>query len=327
MEGSITKLKLLKIWEMLCRETDENNSMPSTVIIKNLSEMGIPCDRRTLYKDIEALNENGYEVLCKRSRQNEYYVLDRNFNDAELHILIDAVQAATFITEKKTVDLVNRIASLSGDCKAKILKANTVAFNTVKNTNERIYYSVNEIITAIDNQKKIEFYYFDYDASHKRVYRKEKQAYKVNPYATIYSNDSYYLLCYDDKHEGMAHYRIDRMDTVKIIDEPITKRADLKAFNIKKHKKQIFNMFAGEDVTVTIRIDKRLIDAMYDKFGSSIKMRMVNESEAEFTTDVQISSPFIGWCISFGNKLKVISPSSVVEKIKNQIEELKDLYN
>lgn len=327
MEGSITKLKLLKIWEMLCRETDENNSMPSTVIIKNLSEMGIPCDRRTLYKDIEALNENGYEVLCKRSRQNEYYVLDRNFNDAELHILIDAVQAATFITEEKTVDLVNRIASLSGDCKAKILKANTVAFNTVKNTNERIYYSVNEIITAIDNQKKIEFYYFDYDASHKRVYRKEKQAYKVNPYATIYSNDSYYLLCYDDKHEGMAHYRIDRMDTVKIIDEPITKRADLKAFNIKKHKKQIFNMFAGEDVTVTIRIDKRLIDAMYDKFGSSIKMRMVNESEAEFTTDVQISSPFIGWCISFGNKLKVISPSSVVEKIKNQIEELKDLYN
>lgn len=327
MEGSITKLKLLKIWEMLCKETDENNSMPSTVIIKKLSDMGIPCDRRTLYKDIDALNENGYEVLCKRSRQNEYFVLERNFNEAELHILIDAVQAATFITEEKTTDLVNRIAALSGDCKAEILKANTVAFNTVKNTNERIYYSVNEIITAIESKKKIEFYYFDYDVKRQKVYRREKQAYKVNPYATIFSNDSYYLLCYDDKHEGMAHYRIDRMDTVRITDEPITKRADLKAFDIKKHKKQVFNMFAGEDVNVTIRVDKRLIDAMYDKFGSSIKMKMVSESEAEFSTDVQISSPFIGWCISFGNKLKVISPTFVVEQIKNQIEELKNIYN
>ena len=289
--------------------------------------MGIPCDRRTLYKDIDALNENGYEVLCKRSRQNEYYVLDRNFNDAELHILIDAVQAASFITNEKTADLVDRIASLAGDCKAEILKANAVAFNTVKNTNEKIYYSVNEIINAIENQNKIEFYYFDYDVKHEKVYRKDKQLYKVNPYATIFSNDSYYLLCYDDKHEGMAHYRIDRMDRVKITDEPITKRADLKAFNIKKHKKQVFNMFAGKDVTVTIRVDKRLIDAMYDKFGASIKMKMINETEAEFSTDVQISTPFIGWCISFGNKLKVISPSDVVEKIKAQLDELTNLYN
>lgn len=86
-------------------------------------------------------------------------------------------------------------------------------------------------------------------------------------------------------------------------------------------------MFAGQDTAVTIKIDKRLIDAMYDKFGMGIKMRMISEDEAEFTTDVQISSPFIGWCISFGKKLKVVSPPSVVEEIKNQIDELKDLYN
>lgn len=327
MEASITKLKMLKIWEMLCRETDEDNPMPSTAIIKKLGDMGIPCDRRTLYKDIDALNENGYEVLCNRSRQNEYYVLERNFDLAELHILIDAVQAASFVTEDKTTELVNKIATLSGEKKAEVLKSNTVAFNTVKSTNEKIYYSVNEIITAIECKKKIEFYYFNYDTSHQKVYRKDKQKYVVNPYATIFSNDSYYLLCYDDKHEGMAHYRIDRMDTVRITDEPITKRADLKKFDIKKHKKQVFNMFAGEHTGVTIRIDKALIDAIYDKFGTSIKMQAVNENEAEFTTEVQISPAFIGWCISFGNKLQVISPDTVIEKIKEQIEGLKNLYN
>ena len=125
----------------------------------------------------------------------------------------------------------------------------------------------------------------------------------------------------------MAHYRIDRMDLVEIVDEKITKREDLKSFSVKKHKKQIFNMFAGKDTSVTIRIDKRLIDAMYDKFGSSIRMKMVSETEAEFTQDVQISSAFIGWCISFGDKLKVISPSSVIDKINEQIKTLTEMYN
>lgn len=327
MEKSITKLKLLKIWEILCQETDENNPMPSTVLLEKLDSLGIPCDRRTLYKDIDALNENGYEVLCNRSRKNEYYVLDRKFDNAELHILIDAVQAASFITENKTAELVNKIAGLSGNCRAEVLKANTVAFNTVKNTNEKIYYSVNEIITAIDLKRKIEFLYFDYDTEHQKKYRREGGKYIVNPFATIFSNDSYYLLCYDDKHEGMAHYRIDRMDAVKILDEKITKRENLNSFNVKKHKKQIFNMFAGEDTRVTIRIDKRLIDAMYDKFGAGVRMKMINENEAEFTQDVQISSAFIGWCISFGNMLKVVSPTSVIEKINAQIDVLKNMYN
>ena len=326
MEKSITKLKMLKIWEILCRETDENNPMPSTVLMKMLADMGIPCDRRTLYKDIEALNENGYEVLCNRSRQNEYYVLDRKFDNAELHILMDAVQASSFVTEEKTNELVGKIATLAGNCKGEVLKSNAVAFNTVKSTNEKIYYSVNEIVTAIEEKKKIEFYYFDYDASHNKVYRKNKQKYTVNPYATIFSNDSYYLLCYDDKHEGMAHYRIDRMDTVKITDAPITKRPDLKKFDVKKHKKQVFNMFLGENVAVTMRIKTSLFDTIFDKFGTSIQLKMVSENEAEFTQDVQISPAFIGWCCSLGNKLKVVSPSSVVEKIKNQIEELRNEY-
>ena len=108
MEKSITKLKMLKIWEILSQETDEDNPMESTTLLKKLDELGIPCDRRTLYKDIEALNDNGYEILCNRSRKNEYYVLDRKFDNAELHILIDAVQAASFITENKTPLLQSR---------------------------------------------------------------------------------------------------------------------------------------------------------------------------------------------------------------------------
>ena len=109
-----TRIKLMKIWEILRQETDEDNPMPTSVLMKKLDEMGIHCDRRTIYADIKLLNDCGYEVLCNKSQKNEYYVVDRSFDLPELRILLDAVQAASFITEKKTEEFVDKIADLAG---------------------------------------------------------------------------------------------------------------------------------------------------------------------------------------------------------------------
>lgn len=196
-----TRIKLLKIWEILCQETDEEHPMESTVLIEKLAELGVPCERKTLYRDIETLCEYGYEVICERGKKNQYYVLDRSFDLPELHILLDAVQAASFITPQKTVQLVDKIANLAGSRKGEVIKRNIVSFNNTKNTNEKIYYSVNEIVRAITKKKQIEFLYFDYDSKHNKVYRKEGNKYVMNPYATIFSNDNYYMLAYNDKHK------------------------------------------------------------------------------------------------------------------------------
>ena len=106
------KIKLLKIWEILSRDTDENNPMPTPVLIEKLAECGIEVDRKILYSDIKLLNDFGYEVMCRRSSSNEYYVEDRKFNIPEIHILMDAVRAAGFITEKKTDELISNIGRL-----------------------------------------------------------------------------------------------------------------------------------------------------------------------------------------------------------------------
>lgn len=161
MKGSNSrKIKLLKIWEILNRDTDENNPMSTPVLIEKLSECGIEVDRKILYSDIKLLNNFGYEVMCHRSSSNEYYVADRKFDIPEIHILMDAVKAAGFITEKKTDELVNKIAQLAGSQRAEVLTRNVVEFNTTKSVNENIYYSVYEIATAIEEEKKITFTYF-----------------------------------------------------------------------------------------------------------------------------------------------------------------------
>lgn len=297
---NISKIRLLKVWEILRTETDEDNPMGTPILLQKLANQGIKCDRRTVYRDIQLLNDFGYEILHNRGISNQYFVVDRSFDVPELRILLDAVQAASFITPKKTEVLVDKIADLAGSHRAELLKNNIVRFNITKHTNEAIYYSVNEIERAIIEQKKVSFFYFDYNANGERVYRKAKKRYIVNPYATIFSNDNYYLVCYSDKYKNVTHYRIDRMESVEVESDNITPTSCISSFNISEHRKQVFGMFVGKEERVSIVIENSLI--------------------------FQISPMFIAWCCSFGDKLNVISPQKVITEIKNYITQLKDIY-
>ena len=324
---NFSKIKLLRIWEILKQDSDENNPLTTNQILEKLSESGIVCDRRTLYQDISTLNSYGYEVICKKGQHsNGYYVIDRSFDVPELRILIDAVQAASFISPKKTVELTDKIAALGGSYRADILKKNIVEFNTTKHNNEHIYYSVNAIEDAILAEKKISFQYFDLNESHERVFRKNGENYLVNPVATVFSNDNYYLICYHDNHDGITTYRIDRMLNVSVSDQEINKAAQPKGLNIAKHRKQSFSMFGGITETVKFEADKNLLDVIYDKFGEDTQIRSIGNGKISFTADVQVSPVFFGWCCMLGDKLRVAQPESILLAFKQHLAKISLFY-
>ena len=64
-----------------------------------------------------------------------------------------------------------------------------------KHNNERVYYSIDAITTALLEKKKLSFCYFDYGIGGKRIYRKDKARYEVNPLGLVYSEDKLYLVC------------------------------------------------------------------------------------------------------------------------------------
>ena len=321
------RLKLLKLWEILQQETDKDHTLSTSELLLRLKNIGIVCDRRTLYADIKALNENGYEIKCVRRIANEYYVEKREFSLAEIQILMNAVQAASFISEDKTSLLVDKISELAGSRRAEVIKQNIVAFNTLKSSNEEIFMIVSIITNAINKARKIEFLYFDYDLNGRRVFRKENKVYKVNPIATIFSNDKYYLLCYDDKYGNLSHYRIDRMAKVHLSNEQITPSELNNPSVIREHKKQLFGMYKGEECNVTFEADNSLIDAVLDKFGFETHLFPNTETTFRFSSIVQISPVFFGWCCSFGNKLKIVAPNNIVETMKKHLNILSALYD
>ncbi len=322
------KIRLLKIWEILKQESDEDNYISSKDIMEKLGEMGIECDRRTLYDDIDVLNDFGYEVLVEKQpgKANMYYVVDRTFDVPELRILMDAVQAASFVTPKKTKLFLEKIADLGGSSRAEILKKNIVNFDTSKHSNEEIFYSVDEIERGILSGKKVSFLYFEYNTKKEKVYRKNKKRYVVNPCATIFSNDNYYLVAYNEKYDSINAYRIDRMDKVRVEEEKKINPPKDK-FDLKRHKVEVFDMFTGETKRVRIWFDKQVIDPVMDKFGETIRIAEIDENTAEIMVDVQISERFLAWVCSFAEKMWIKGPEEIVVQVKEYIKKMYSNYS
>lgn len=320
MQENRQKIKLLKLTELLRQETDELHPLSTNEICNRLGAMGISCERRTLAKDIALLNEQGFEVMwCKVGKEKGYYIEDRSFSVPELKILIDAVQAANFITDKKSAELIDKISALGGSHQADILKSNIVCFNTRKHSNEAIYYSVGYLEDAIQNQSKVLFRYFDLDEHGEKIYRRDGHRYVVEPVALVFHEDNYYLVIYSAKHDGTANYRVDRMDSVEVLDELVSQKAlDLRN-EVSGYTERVFKMYGGQPVDIVIEFDDRLIGVVYDKFGEDTKMIRTHEHKCVATVNVQISPTFWGWLFQFGKQMRILSPNNLIEEHKNLV--------
>jgi predicted DNA-binding transcriptional regulator YafY len=323
------KIKLLKLWEILNTETDEDHPISTVELIKRLGEEGIPVDRKILYKDIKLLQDNGYDIKCDKQRSNKYYVCFRAFDASEIRVLIDAVQASRFLSPRITKDIVGRLAALAGSRKGLAMQNHTADITSVKTTNEKVIYAVDAIEEALEKGVKIKFNYFDYNTEREPVYRmngSEKKVYEASPIATVFDDDKYYLICFHDKYKGPTNYRIDRMANVTVTDEPISRKADIKSFDVEKYKSQLFGMYSGDSKAVTFVAEKELIDVIFDKFGSEVTVSPTLDGKLRCKARVQIGPVFVAWLCSFEDKIKVIDPPSVVKKIKENLNKILDQY-
>lgn len=322
-QDNYRKIKLLKLLDMLRHETDEQHPLSTTQICAKLGSMGIVCDRRTLPRDIATLNDQGYEIMSVMIGHDKcYYVEDRSFSIPELKILIDAVQAASFITDKKTAELVEKIAALGGTHRAEILKSNMVCFNTRKHSNEQIYYNVDTLERAIQSNKKVIFYYYNLDENGNKVYRRNHHHYVVEPIALVFNEDNYYLISYSSRHDGTANYRVDRMEAVEVVEEDICEKAISLRESVSGYTEQVFKMYGGPSVTVELEFDDTLIGVVFDKFGENTPMRRCPSGHCVATVDVQISPVFWGWLFQFGKQMQILSPNSVIEMYNQTVDKL-----
>ncbi len=312
------------IMKVLLEKTNQDNPLTSQGIIDELKKYGMKLERKTIYEAIDNLITFGIDIKQSKVKPKGFYVAANDFDTPELKLLIDAVQSSKFITEKKSIELIDKIKKQTDIYTAEKLQRNVHISSRVKSNNEHIYYTIDKIHQAIAENKRISYQYCEYNLNKNLVTKKAGRYYEYNPVALIWDDEYYYLVVYDDKHDNYIHFRTDKMKNAKILD--IHRVLPSEDFNAANYAKQIFSMFGGETSEVTLRVDNSFIGVIIDKFGKDIAI-VKNDKTFDVTVNVAVSNSFFGWLFQLGPKVKIISPTSVIEKYADTLTETTAQYN
>lgn len=313
--------------KILAEYTDDQHGLAMPQIIDKLEEAGVHADRKTLYADLEELARFGVDINSERIGRNTYYYIGaRQFELAELKILVDSVEAAKFITDEKSKALINKLSKLVSVYEAEQLQRQVELNGRVKTINRMIYNNVDVLHTAIRLAHQIRFHYCQWDLKGNLVPRNDGKWYEVSPWCLMQNHEYYYLIGYDSENEQVKHYRVDKIKDIEVLDVPCEGAEAFRAFDLAKYATCLFGMFSGEEERVSLECRNEMVGVIIDRFGKDV--RRIPKGRDSFVAYVNVipSRQFLGWVIGLGEKVKVIAPATVVDMMKEEVQRLNAQY-
>lgn len=309
------KLKLLYLAKILMDETDIEHPLSTKELIDKLSSLDIKVERKTIYSDVECLREFGMDIefLPERSRGG-YYLASREFELAELKILVDMVQSSRFLTKKKSRELIHKLETLASRHDAAQLQRTVYVGNRAKAENETVYYGVDMIHRAIQDNKGITFQYAEYTASKELKLKKDGSRYQVSPYYLTWNNENYYLVGVDESIGAIRHYRVDRMKQIDISSKERGHRELFDNFDIAEYTNAAFGMFGGEKTSVVLECQNSLVSVVLDRFGKEVSVHPKDKDYFTVKVNVVTSNQFYGWLSGLSGQVRIISPQDKKEE-------------
>ena len=327
MAGNKQKLKLLYLIKIFTEDTDDQHALTLPQIAEKLDAYGVSAERKTLYQDFELLRDFGFDIIGQQARRNFYYHMgNRRFELPELKLLVDSVQSAKFITDKKSNALIKKLEGMVSKYEARKLQRQVIISGRIKAMNESIYYNVDKLHEAIGTDRQIRFKYFRWNINKEMELRKDGAWYQVSPWALMWDDENYYLVGYDAEDGKIKHYRVDKMWRISVADRKREGKEQFRAFNMPRYTKSLFGMFGGEEVKVTLEAENGMVGILLDRFGKDIPVKPVDADHFRTSVVVAVSSQFLGWIMALGDGVKIIGPDKVVTRMKEEIRLISQMY-
>ena len=310
-----SNIRIIELLRFLYQQTDEAHAVTVSEMIEYLKSKGIPSVRQTVYTDLEALDTAGIDIVQIKSTQNRYFIGSRIFEYPELKMLVDAVASSKVISAKKSQALIQKLGQLTSIQQAEQLQRLASLSSRVKPHNEKVYYIIDIIQTAILDQHQISFQYYEYTPEKKKILKHDGYRYILDPYALEWKNDHYYLIAYSHKHKGIAHFRVDRLTSVEPLDSKFQPMPD---FDVAAYTNKMVDMFAAEHAEqVKLLCSNELMRVIIDHYGEDIEISPYDDTHFTVIIEVNPSGTFYGWVFKFMGKIRILSPQSCVDKMQD----------
>ncbi|MGI6220513.1 MAG: helix-turn-helix transcriptional regulator [Coriobacteriales bacterium] len=318
------KLKLLYLYKMLAEETDADHGLSMADILERLEELGIPAERKGIYRDIDVLREFGYKINTIQRMPVEYTLERTGMELSELMLLVDAVQSCRFLTKRMSARLVNQVRELASPRERDQLDKRVHVDDRVKHQNESVFHNVDVIHEAMRLKRKVSFLYYKYDINMQPVLQHDGKPYVHTPVQVVFSDGFYYLVSWTDTYEEFVRFRIDRMRIVQVTDEKATRNERIANFAFEGFAYQSFGMFDGELIHPRLRVAADAMDIVVDRFGDEIHPSACDDGTAELSVAVRKSPQFFGWVASMNGHVTIVGPAKLVDEYRTWLRGLAD---
>ena len=236
------------------------------------------------------------------------------------------MRSATCITEKKTAQLVNKLASLAGRHCARVLEQKHRVYSVQKSHNENIFRFTDRLHQAVETDRQVTFYY----RRNRRLRCKEDgtpKRYQVSPVGTVFNDGFYYLVGESNDHpKRLLSYRVDRMQQLEISEEPRVLTEVGRRFSKEQYKRRVFSMYTGTPTRVIFLIQSEWIDVVTDAFGPVVPQQPEPDGWYRVVADVDISPTFFAWCCHFTHGFRIAGPETVLMQMREYLERLMAQY-
>lgn len=320
------KLKIMYLMKILLEETDEDHDLTLNEIVEKLKAYNVTAERKSLYSDIENLRTFGLDIIgMQYGKTYHYKVASRQFQLVELKLLVDAVQSSRFITKKKSDELIAKLESYASKYEAKKLARQVNVNGRVKTMNERIYYSVDKIHEALNEEGQIKFQYFTWTADKKMELKHGGAYYSVSPWALCWDDEKYYLVGYDNREYKIKHFRVDKMADVSVVYEEREGKEEFSKMQMSEYTNRLFGMFDGNLETVTLLCENHAANVIIDRFGTDIPLMKTDAEHFTVRVRVSVSKLFLSWIMAIPG-VKIVAPERTVDMMKSEIKRLQEMY-
>ena len=312
--------RILDIMKLLFEKTDEEHWITTEQIRDELELMGYERpNRKTIDPNIQFLiEEMGLDIEKERGVSNRYRWVGREFELAELKLLVDAVQSSRFISDGRSKDIIRKLKGLTSEAMGEQLDRKVITTNTFKRDNSSVLYSIDAINEAIRNRKRITFQMVDYDVDMNEVLRYDGLLHEASPYALIWNNDYYYMLAMAAGEDKVKPYRVDRMKNTAVSEAA----ADPSPVDFKpeKYSSKVFDMFGGEPAEIMLECKAYIMNYLVDRFGKDFRV-VEKREDGTFVADVVVeaSPTFFSWVFQFGGDAKIIGPDKTREEFMKMV--------
>lgn len=313
------KLALIRIWQILKDYSDYNHPLTQEEIAKHLeNNYGIVIERKAISRNLSLLKEAGFEIDSCRAGS---FLDCHDFEDSELHLLIDGILSSKHITAKHSKDLINRLCGLSN----KYFRASVKHIHSVndwsKTDNQALFYNIELIDIAIEKGCQIHYDYNKYDVD-KKLHKSSFQ--HVSPYQMILHNQRYYLMAYSEYWNNMVFHRLDRITNMKISHKKATPLRSISGYengiNYKELSSTMPYMYTDKPEPIEFIADACVVDQIIDWFGTNIRFNKTNDE-----TKVRVllkASPMAmeHWAMQYINYVEIIAPKTLRARVRTTLE-------